>query len=228
MPIAGLKLPTGSEFVGNFSMAIYTKELRHYVYIYLRKSDLTPYYVGKGIGHRSTQKHKVKVPTDKDRIIYVATELTDIGAIAIERRLIKWYGRKDVGTGILRNLTDGGEGSCGRIVSTKNNYRLNQHGEKNYMYGRCGELHPRFNATHTQEARQKISEKHHNVAGSKNPNAKRIVIVTPIVAVECFGNFQQTCFQLGISYATANKALKTGQIIQKGKSKGLKIYYLEP
>jgi len=104
---------------------IYNRNPRgYYVYAYLRKNDLSPYYIGKGINGRAWQKHHIMVPNDKHRIVIVEAGLSEIGAIALERRLITWYGRKDNNTGILRNLSDGGEGTSGRIHSIETKIKI--------------------------------------------------------------------------------------------------------
>ena len=81
-----------------------------YTYLWLRE-DGTPYYVGKGKGNRAftSSRHMIKCPTNLERIVILHCGLEQ-EALAQEIELIALYGRKDLGTGCLRNMTGGGDG----------------------------------------------------------------------------------------------------------------------
>jgi|LauGreDrversion4_2_1035121.scaffolds.fasta_scaffold684100_1 hypothetical protein len=84
----------------------------YYTYAYLRE-DGTPYYIGRGKGRRAFDiTHRIKVPP-KGRVLILKQNLTYEEASEHEIYMIAVLGRKDLGTGILRNLTNGGEGRPG-------------------------------------------------------------------------------------------------------------------
>jgi hypothetical protein len=117
----------------------------YYTYAYLRE-DGTPYYIGKGRGRRAFSKHRKNLPVPpRDRILFLKTGLTEEEANKHEVYLVFVLGRKDKGTGILWNFTDGGEGVSGRIVSNETRKKISD--------GHAGK-------PLSEEHRKKLSEAH--------------------------------------------------------------------
>jgi hypothetical protein len=105
--------------------------MNYYTYAYLRE-DGTPYYIGKGSGDRCFIKGKserISPPKDKSRIILLKQNLTEDEAFKHEIYMISILGRKDLGTGILRNLTNGGDGVSGYIPSESVRKARRRHGK---------------------------------------------------------------------------------------------------
>jgi hypothetical protein len=152
--------------------------MEYYTYAYLRE-DRTPYYIGKGKGNRAYRKdgREIKLPKDKSRIIFLKQNLTEGEAFKHEVYMIAILGRKNLGTGMLWNLTNGGEGVSGLIHKdeTKINHSklltgrklTEEHkrkiseatkGKNNPNYGKLGENHPYYGKKRSEEHKRKISQ----------------------------------------------------------------------
>ena len=157
-----------------------------YVYAYMRENN-TPYYVGKGSGLRAwNSNHIINLPKDKSRIILIECGLTEMGAFALERRMIRWYGRKDLGTGILHNKTDGGEGVAGKIVSQSTRNKIREKLKGKHTKPRTEEtkrkisekLSGTIRGPMTETQKEKLSLSHSRKTNSEESNLKRALSLT--------------------------------------------------
>ena len=117
-----------------------------YTYLWLRE-DGTPYYVGKGRSERIRERHRVGAPPPPERII-IQEWPSEEDAIVAEKLLITIYGREDLGTGRLLNLTDGGEGLINCSVETRRKLAEAKRGKRGNATGATWK--------HSKESRAKM------------------------------------------------------------------------
>lgn len=89
------------------------------------------------------------MPVDRSYIVFVQEGLTEEEAFNLEQYCIALYGRIDLGTGTLRNLTDGGDGSSGWRPSQETRNKMSQSllGNKRWL-----------GKKHTECTKRKISQ----------------------------------------------------------------------
>jgi hypothetical protein len=167
----------------------------YYTYAYLRK-DGTPYYIGKGCRDRaynvySHKKNGIHVPLDRDRIVFLKVGLSEEESLRHEEYMIYLLGRKDLGTGILRNRTNGGDGASGAVRTERHKDRVRGQNNGNSRTNRekrkvkklrtinDGVSHRRIPVGNplpegwvegvTQSYKDSIKKGHHDVTGANNP-----------------------------------------------------------
>jgi hypothetical protein len=150
-----------------------------YIYAYLRV-DYSPYYIGKGSGKRAFSKCKgeIRPPADKHRIVILQNNLDEDTAFDYECKFIKLFGRKDTGTGILRNKSEGGSGNSGWKASEeqKSNHYMKRpewrkiqsersSGKNNPLYGKrkLGKDNPMFGVHRTEEWKELMRGKNNPI-----------------------------------------------------------------
>lgn len=118
--------------------------MEFYVYVHKKRTDGEVFYVGKGKAHRAwvttyRSDFWTKVFEKHGRDVeIIADNLSEDEALNIEKELILFYGRRDIGTGTLVNLCDGGRGSAGKVHT--------QEYKDNVSKRVSGKNHPRFDA----------------------------------------------------------------------------------
>lgn len=198
---------------------------RFYVYAYLRSKDsergakYSPYYIGKGCRDRATSKCRtVPKPSDAAYIVYVQEGLTEEEAFLMEKYCIALYGRIDNGTGILRNLSDGGDGPTGAILSEEHKRRISewgrgrkhtaeslrkmsdaQLGDKNHMWGKIVSEETRQKISQANSGLRRSDEARQNIANGKTKY--KCELIDPDGNVHLVDNLHAFAKEMGLHYA---------------------------
>lgn len=169
----------------------------YYVYQLRVSDEHMPFYVGKGKNNRAT-RHLVPSFLNrrsyKNSIIKAALRdgksveiemleqgLTDYAALEFERFFISAYGRRDKGTGVLVNMTDGGDGCAGHVPSLESRQKMSKNRagipvseERKRHLSRIntGAGHPKFGKKESEETCRRKSLA---LSGEKNPMFGRTV-----------------------------------------------------
>ena len=135
--------------------------MHYYTYAYLRE-DRTPYYIGKGKDNRAYRRRDkgIKPPKDKSKILILKQNLTEEESFRHEVYMIAMFGRKDLGTGILHNRTNGGDGVSGAVVSDETRRKMSEalkgKPRSKEIRRKISEAHK--GKTHSEESRKNMSE----------------------------------------------------------------------
>lgn len=126
------------------------------IYRHIRLDTNKVFYIGIGNSKRpyvkNTRSDFWKNITNKTKyeVQILKSNLTKEEAIELEKILISYYGRINNKTGILCNLTDGGEGALGVVVSNKTKLKLSESRFKKVINMETGEIFKNASCVNTK------------------------------------------------------------------------------
>lgn len=227
---------------------------KYYLYRHIRLDKNEPFYIGigtlnpkrKGIkdsclyqrayqkGGRGDIWNKITNKTKYEvEVIFSSNDYDFIKQKEIE--FIKLYGRKNLGTGILANLTDGGEGMHGYVFTKEHKEKIRQ--TKKQLIKDRGFVHTQealekmkqaiIGRVCTIETRQKISKKNkeHNTINNALSFWKK-----PVLQFDLNNTFIKEYSSLTEAGKELNISFKLIHLVCKGKRKkthGFKFKYKE-
>jgi len=174
-----------------------------------------PFYVGKGKGNRcklhlihedksnmlkQRKINEIRIMGKEPEILIIESNLLEKNAFDIEKKEIKKYGRKNNKTGILCNLTDGGEGSSGRF-HTEFTKKIISEKRKNRVW----------NFKHSDKHKQKLTV--NNPGGIKTSN--------PIYQFDLNGNFLtewNSCSKASLKGLNVSRSIGSNNISRAAKN----------
>lgn len=130
----------------------------HYIYLHLKPCGEV-FYVGIGKNRRAYNKKsrnswwKKVVNKHGYEIQIIKNRITKEEACELEKILISWYGRRDLGKGTLVNLTDGGETTCGRNMEDWQRKEISK-----YAKTRVKDKNPNFGNKWSKQQKERMSE----------------------------------------------------------------------
>lgn len=102
-----------------------------FIYRHIRKDSNSPFYIG--IGKDPKRPYSIKyrnkawlgvIAKTEYEVEVLLKDLTKTQAIGKEIEFIALYGRKDINTGCLYNMTDGGEGVNNMVYTKERNAKI--------------------------------------------------------------------------------------------------------
>lgn len=172
----------------------------HYIYIHVKQDSGEVFYVGKGKNNRAYHKGgrskwwQYTIAKYGYDIFILENNLSEPEAFRLEKEYIQRIGRRDLGLGPLVNLTDGGEGASGTIVSKETRKKVSNNNCR-YWDGKTIPIDMKKRISSTLYGRYR---------GGDSPNSKMLLDISTGIY---YDSLIEACEALNLIYKNTSYSL---------------------